>query len=422
MRNGFVGSVITAGALALATGVAFAGGFDRGGVNIDQLFDTARFSAESGVTYVSPQRKIKNVRRLDGSGTRSGEIEVDGDYTVPRVGFKANVFAPVDCLGTYTEPYGVDAEYGKDNAYSPTAVRFGVGTRDYGLTCSYKFDLGRGQARIIGGASYGEVDAFLSRQTLQTFVIPSPPFPPAVAGVKHNRGIGTFQLSDEAWSWRVGAAYEIPEIALRATLMYSAKYDYDNLAGTVDTTGFAGGPTNPLGPPGAFLGERDVTAASEVPQALEFKLQTGIATDWLGFGSLKWQQWSKLGVIPIKGVVSPVTGLPSNVSFDPLYRDGWTITGGVGHKFTDMIGGAASITWDRGTSTTNGIQSDTWNFTTGASVTPNENVEFRLGGSIGILTSGSSAFGGVGDTANAIAYDYGNDLLLAGSASLKVKF
>ena len=63
-------------------------------------------------------------------------------------------------------------------------------------------------------------------------------------------------------------------------------------------------------------------------------------------------------MIPISGVFSPVTGLPSPVSFDLFYRDGWTVTGGVGHKFTETISGAASITWDRGTSTISGYQTD----------------------------------------------------------------
>ena len=81
-----------------------------------------------------------------------------------------------------------------------------------------------------------------------------------------------------------------------------------------------------------------------------------------------------------------------------------------------------SLTWDRGTSTTSGYQSDTWAVASGISYSPNEKVEIRLGGSVGLLTSGSSTFTGVGDTANAVTYTYGNDLLLAGSAAIKVKF
>ncbi|MCF6118560.1 MULTISPECIES: outer membrane protein transport protein [Mesorhizobium] len=385
----------------LMSGVANAGGFDRGGVNIDQLFDAAPYSFDAGVTYVSPQRTLKNVRRLDGSGMSSSSVDVGGDYAVPRIGIKANIFEPVDCLATYTEPYGAEADFGMNNAYSPTAVEYYVKTNDFGLTCSYKVNVGKGTFRFIGGVSYQEVDAFLSRQTLLAF---------------RNTGLGKFQLSDEAWGWRVGAAYEIPEIALRASLVYSSSYEYDGLSGTVDSTGFAGGPL------GNVTGVFPVSASAEIPQAVEFKLQSGIAPGWLAFGSVRWQEWSKLGIIPINGVINPVFGTPSNVSFDLLYRDGWTVSGGIAHKFTDQLSAAVSLTWDRGTSTTSGYQSDTWSVASGISYSPNDKIEVRLGGSIGVLTGGSSTFTGVGDNANNITYTYDDDLLLAGSASVKVKF
>ncbi|WP_287176324.1 outer membrane protein transport protein [Mesorhizobium sp.] len=390
---------------ALWRNIGDAGGFDRGGVNIDQLFDAAPYSFDAGVTYVSPQRTLKNVRRLDGSGLSSSSVDVGGDYAVPRIGIKANIFEPVDCLASYTEPYGAEADFGTNNAYSPSAVEYYVRTNDFGLTCSYKVNVGKGALRFIGGVSYQEVDAFLSRQTLLAF---------------GNTGLGKFQLSDEAWGWRAGAAYEIPEIALRASLVYSSSYKYDELSGTVDTTGFRGAfPADLV--PGA-TGVFPVSASAEIPQAVELKLQSGIAPGWLAFGSIRWQEWSKLGIIPIQGVRSPVTGAPSPVSFDLLYRDGWTVTGGIAHKFTDQLSAAVSLTWDRGTSTTSGYQSDTWAVASGISYSPNDKIEVRLGGSIGVLTSGSSTFTGVGDTANAITYTYDDDLLLAGSASVKVKF
>ena len=402
MNNLRLKALLGAGCFSLlSSGVANAGGFDRAGVNIDQLFDAAPYSFDAGVTYVSPQRTLKNVQRLDGSGMSSSSVDVGGDYAVPRIGIKANIFEPVDCLATYTEPYGAEADFGMNNAYSPTAVEYYVKTNDFGLTCSYKVNVGKGTFRFIGGVSYQEVDAFLSRQTLLAF---------------GNTGLGKFQLSDEAWGWRVGAAYEIPEIALRASLVYSSSYKYDGLSGTVDSTGFAGGPL------GNVTGVFPVSASAEIPQAVEFKLQSGIAPGWLAFGSVRWQEWSKLGIIPINGVINPVFGTPSNVSFDLLYRDGWTVSGGIAHKFTDQLSAAVSLTWDRGTSTTSGYQSDTWSVASGISYSPNDKIEVRLGGSIGVLTSGSSTFTGVGDAANAISYTYDDDLLLAGSASVKVKF
>lgn len=79
------------------------------------------------------------------------------------------------------------------------------------------------------------------------------------------------------------------------------------------------------------------------------------------------------------------------------------------------MSGLVAVTWDRGTSTSFGTQSDTWTLAAGASYSPNENLEFRLGGALGVLTSGTS----VDDR---ITYDYGNDLVAAVSASMKLKF
>ena len=39
---------------------ALAGGLERGGYNIDLLFDRSPYAAEATATYVMPQRKLKN--------------------------------------------------------------------------------------------------------------------------------------------------------------------------------------------------------------------------------------------------------------------------------------------------------------------------------------------------------------------------
>ncbi|PZO73120.1 MAG: long-chain fatty acid transporter [Mesorhizobium amorphae] len=439
---------------------ALAGGFDRGSSSIELLFDPARIATESGVTYVSPQRTIKNVQRARSetdtlanrvrggliqagapapvatavtNGLRqpalsSESVDIGGDYAVPRLGAKFNLWEPVDCLASYTRPYGADADYGRNNAYSITATRFEVDTDEYSLTCSYKFALENGhQVRVIGGGSYQEIDAFLSRQTLLDF---------------GNEGEGKFELSDGAWSYRLGGAYEIPEIAFRASLVYTGSYDYD-LTGTVDTTGFGanGAPISGavgarlaaiaagLGLPAGALraplttGVYAVDAQTEIPQAVEFRLQTGIAADTLAFASVRWQDWSQLQSVPINGVISPTSGeVNPDVSFDAFYEDGWTISAGVGRKFTEQLSGLASVTWDKGTSTFLGTQSDTYNFAVGGSFIPKENVEFRLGGSLGVLTGGRSDFEPNGDPANDITYEYDADLVAAVSGSFRLKF
>ncbi|MCY0095231.1 outer membrane protein transport protein [Hoeflea ulvae] len=424
MIRNTVKSVISVLAAGVATSsVALAGGFDRGGVNTDLLYDDSRIATEAAVTYVIPERKIENVVRGTNSASpfapgvqpaSSASIDVDSDFAVPRLGAKMTLVDGVDCLATFSQGYGADTGYGTNNAYSATAVKFTLDTDDYGLTCSYKFaagdtSLGKGQIRLIGGVSYQELDGFLARQSFQDFAnlgITS------VGGVSNTSGLGTFDIGGEAWGWRIGAAYEIPEIAFRASLVYSSAYEYD-LTGIQNNTGFG-----PLIPGTATL---PIAATTEIPQSVEFKLQSGIAEGTLAFFNVKWQEWGKLGIIPITGGRSPATGAPTNLSFDPLYRDGWTVTGGVGRKFTDQVSGLVAISWDRGTSTTSGSQTDTWTVSGGVAYNPTEMVELRVGGALGVMTSGTSLPTG-GDSANNLTYSFGNDLVGAVSASAKIKF
>src|SRR5690554_556979 len=101
--------------LALAAGCAMtapamAGGLERGGYNIDLLFDQGRFAAESAVTFVAPQRKLKNVvdtdpTPYDPTGTLTGTVSFGGgnlnglddtadgseNYWLPRIGAKAAI-------------------------------------------------------------------------------------------------------------------------------------------------------------------------------------------------------------------------------------------------------------------------------------------------------------------------------------------
>ncbi len=462
-------ALIVAGMAALtatsALNVALAGGFDRGGVNIDQLFDKQRFSFKTETRHVMPQRKLKNVRRgenaaanaqidgLDGvqdgrlnqaaAVTRLGggavgaarlngainaintalpvdtdnEIKVDADFTTYSVGIKMGLATDFNCLLTYTEPFGADANYGENNAYSASATKFSISTRDYGATCGYSFDLGEtslgaSSLRLIAGGSYQQLEGFQARQRFLDFanagaiVIPG-------TGVTNSAGIGTFTASGDSLGYRLGVAYEIPDIALRAMVLYHSKYDYD-LDGVQDNTGFGA-----LIPVSRIV---PITASTEIPQAVEIRLQSGINEKTLGFLNMKWQQWSNLGIIPIHGGISPIDGRPTALSFDPEYQDGYTISGGIGRQLTEQLSGLVGLGWDRGTSTTTGSQTDTYTLSAGLSYRPTENLELNFGGLVGVLTDGDSEISPFGDAANNVTYDFDDDAIYALSASVKLSF
>nr|WP_246800644.1 OmpP1/FadL family transporter [Mesorhizobium amorphae] len=401
-------------------GSAHAGGLERGGNDIDLLFDPAPVTGEVSATYVMPQRDLKNVQDIDptngplnllGSPNSARDTE---SYWVPSAGIKIGM-GPVDCLGDYSQPIGASSNPGVNWAGANGNVETQVESDAFGATCSYKMDLGKGQFRFIGGVFHEDVSGFKEQ-----LVAPIP----AILGT----GIGRLDLEGDGWGWRTGVAYEIPEIALRASLVYNSAVKLDNLAGTLDLTQVPGflNPANPL------LGSvTDVYGSAEVPDSVELKLQSGIAPGWLAFGSIKWMNWSELQSIPFcptatKGLVAcTTTSAVRATSLDLLYRDGWTVSGGIGHKFNDQWSGAAALTWDRGTTTGLSAQTDTWTVSGGVAYTPTQNIELRFGGALGVLTSGSihPVVGSDGVTYGTdYTADFGNDLVSALSTSLKVRW
>lgn len=391
---------------------AFAGGVERGGYNIDLLFDPSQAAFESTATYVMPDRKLKNT--VDTSATTPYSLNAlgydstgheDQGYWSPRIGGKVG-YENADCMFDYSQPYGAHSKPGANWAGAYQNVETKINSDNYALTCSYRFDAGPGQIRIIGGGNYLEMDGFKERLVVapEVLAISAPGFT--------GDGIGRLDLAGHGWGWRTGVAYEIPEYAMRASLVYYSEVKLNNVSGTVDLTSL------PLGLSPYSGKVTEVSGSTAMPDALELKLQSGIAPDWLAFGSVKWTDWSQIQTIPFYSNGVKVTSL------DLGYRDGWTVTGGIGHKFNEQWSAAASITWDRGTSQAYGTQSDTWILGTGVSYSPNKNVEIRLAGVIGYMTSGESrsmTVDGVtiGDEAT---FKYDDDFVGAVSTSLKIKF
>lgn len=429
--------VLAAGGLLAAQAPVFAGGLERGGYNIDLLFDPSSVAVEAATTFVAPQRELKNVRDVDttsgafpanGSGpspvpgTPGGGGDLNGlsssaddseSYWVKRLGIKAGL-NDADCMFDYSEPWGAHLKPGRDWAGANQNIETKVESRNYALTCSYRFDAGPGQVRLIGGTFYQEVFGFKERLVQDLTNVP-----PVLGG--NLSGVGRLDLEGDGWGWRAGVAYEIPEYALRASLVYNSEVKLDDITGTLNLSQVPSPVPLPNG------GVLPVFGSQAMPDSLELKVQSGIAPDWLAFGSVKWTDWSQLQRVGFKCDIPGVPLCNPNLnatSLDLGYRDGWTVSGGVGHKFNDQWSGAVSLTWDRGTAQGFGTQTDTWTLGTGVSYTPTKNVEFRLAGVLGLLTSGSSREVVIGGEASGddVHYDFGNDLVAAVSTSVKVKF
>lgn len=374
-------------------GGAQAGGFSRGEADTDILYEDGTVAARGGYVYVMPQRGYETI---DGAATSDGDFT--NNYSVPSFAAKFRVSDNFSCALTYTEPFGASSEYGADaqqadrdaDVASPgwpfgpvgnAVIKSGFESTELGGTCAVNFGVGPGQLYFIGGAftqsfDYTEVKDF-----------------------------GTLNLQDDnAFGYRLGAGYEIKEYALRAELMYRSQVDHD-AEGTFSSSALLQS-LNPLIP--SLL---PATGTGSLPQSLELSLQSGIAPGWLAFGSIKWTDWSVLQTLNYT-----ITGLGPQTK-DFFWRDGWTISGGIGHQFTETVSGAVSLTWDRGVGTGADIMTDTWTIGAGTQIKAGPGV-VRLGAAATYLTEGSQS------TAEGADFDatVGGDWAYAVSASYKISF
>ncbi len=98
------------------------------------------------------------------------------------------------------------------------------------------------------------------------------------------------------------------------------------------------------------------------------------------------------------------------------FEDGWTVTGGVGHKFNDKLGASLSVTWDKGVSTGWDTLTDTWSFGGGVAYDFTDKFQLRAGGAAIYFTDGDKD-----KIANALDYtatsdnEWGYALSLSGS-------
>lgn len=414
LKTAFKVSAVT---LALSGGMltAHAGGLERSSQDFDILFEEGNI-VEGGATFVAPQRKLKNVggsqvglatRGMNPQTGKPYETSVDEatSYWVPKISARFQLADDLACAAQYREPWGIETDVGMGTERMYTAIKQKISSRDYGLNCSYRFAVtDKSFVRVLGGVSYQELKGY------QTRLLPQMQTPVGVLPFR----IGTLDVEDEGFGWRLGAAYEIPEIALRTSVVYQSKVKYE-LSGTVS---------------GVFPGPAaQVMGEVSTPQSVDIKFQTGIAPGWLALAGIKWTDWSSVERVSFVNT-GPAYGGPAFptgrevTALNLYYKDGWTLMGGIGHKFNDQWSGAATVTWDRATSTGLTSQTDVWLFGLGASYKPKENFEIRLAGALGWLGSGTLDDRVVNNTPSPTGSkaDFSNDLVGGMTILAKVKF
>jgi long-chain fatty acid transport protein len=258
----------------------------------------------------------------------------------------------LSCAGTYTESFGAGATYGAQaiatgrTADGTGTISEGFTSTEFGLTCGAHFNAGKGRLWILGG---GFLQDFDYSQTV------------SVAALGNTNATLSFHDKYRP-GYRIGAAYEIPEIALRAQIMYRSAVTQ-----------------RPGSSEGSFVtqavGSSTASGYGTLPQSVEMKLQSGIAPGWLAFGSVKWTDWSVLQTL---NYTVDGTPLANDYQLDYYYKDGWTVTGGIGHQFNEMLSAFAAVSWDKGVGTGWDTDGDKWTVAAGLSTT-SDNITLRAG-------------------------------------------
>ena len=333
-------------ALLLSSTSVFAAGLDRSFQNTSAIFaddNTASFT----FSHVAPD--------VTGTDALGASYDVGRSYEQTALSFTKSITDDFSLTFITDQPYGADVFYNADPA---TSTLGGTGadlsSEAYKLIGKYQFTprfslYGGVQAQTVrasvnlNGQAYRQ--AIPTAAVAQAVGVDSTTLGAALAGdptsiaalggstvvdglrlavgaqqnnFDTDNGYSYTQDSETEFGWIVGAAYEIPEIALRLAVTYHAAIEY-----TATTTEQILG--NPV--PG--------TVDYETPQAVNIDFQTGIAQDTLLLASYRWTEFDAVDLVP--------TGLQSDlVNLD----DGHRYTLGIGRRFNDNFSGSVTLSYE----------------------------------------------------------------------------
>ena len=300
--------VTSAAIAALAAGSAHAGGLDRSGQFLGDLF------AEGNVLKFSYGKVTPSIGGADnfaGAPVAGTYDNVGGDYTRVGLSLKADMNEALSFALILDQPFGADILYPGSSA-----------TTALGGT---SVDLKSEATTLVGRYKFGNgfsVHGGLRSQTLEGTL--------NLGGVAYGAGydptatpgqLNGYSLSapkSRETGYLIGAAYERPDIALRVALTYNSAIDY-NIAG-VDS-GLTGTNTN-------------YTVKSTTPESWNLEFQTGVAQNTLVFGSIRYTKWGDFDVPTSFG--KDLADIDDSTSYNV----------GVARRFSDQFAGSVSITYE----------------------------------------------------------------------------
>lgn len=302
-------------ALALATALmasqAGAIGLDRSNQDITAIFEEGNV-LELSFGKVFPDISGADIRPA-GSPVPNGDYDDVGDDFL-----NASTSVKMDFGNGFSGAVIIDQPFGADISYEgdPASTMLG-GTMA---------DLDSHAITAIGRYKFNEnfsVHAGVRRETLEADIM--------LSGLAYGALNGYSVALDEssANGFLVGAAYEIPEIALRAALTYNSAVEHE--FDTVESL--------PVALQAGFSLPAQVasTTTVETPESWNLDLQSGVAQDTLVFANIRYAAYEDTLVSP--RIFSTATGGASLTNIDDNYQ----MQVGVGRRLSDMFAVQAAI-------------------------------------------------------------------------------
>ena len=336
MKLSFISTAILLS--TLPTSLVLAAGLDRSGQSISAFLQSGNY-AEAGISVLDPTVKGKDL-----SGNSVSDMA--DDYYFANAAIKVQATEQISLGLIYDQPFGADATYQLDGSnFSSSTLNEGtqVEVKTQNLTALIGYQPTKNW-NIYAGPVWQTVEADI-----------------ALRGRSYQSlsGYNIKVDQEEAYGWLAGAAYSIPEIALRAAITYRSEIKHE-----LDTS-----ETFALG---AVVRPNSNTEVV-TPQSVNIDLQSGVAKDTLAFANIRWVHWGQFAVKPtyLAAATQAARGKAQNLI--DYSDDQWSITTGLSHKFNDKWAGSASVGYDSGAGnpvTTLGPVEGNWSFGLGAQYSP----------------------------------------------------
>jgi long-chain fatty acid transport protein len=417
------------------TGV-FAAALDRSGQSIAAFLQPGNYF-EAGISVLDPNvsGKVKNgytpsaTAPASAVGLQNTNLsDMAGDYYFPSAALKLQVTDQFSFGLLYDQPFGADAEYSVTDTGSAALGGQGlfhdgkestsveVDTQNLSLILGYQPTK---NWNIYAGPVYQTVKGNVQLRGY------------AYSGTNNFGGYNANIGEDSAVGWLAGFAYQIPEIALKASVTYRSEIEHKT---TVDESSIAAMGANP----GTVinmnngLGETEITT----PQSVNLDLQSGIMENTVAFANVRWVNWKDFSIRPYafgKGAEAASTALTGGAytkgfNLVDYTKDQISATVGVGRKLNEQWAGNVSVGYDTGAGnpvSTLGPTEGYWNVGLGLQFSPAQNYFIAAGVKyfmLGDATAHSGAYSVPGNAQSAQVAEFDDNDAWAYGLKIGYKF